>query len=566
MEQIEQMERGASNSRERPASPGALGRDFAPLGLPLVWWGLLVAVSLAVRPAVPIDETRYLSVAWEMWTSGNFLVPHLNGVPYPDKPPLLFWLIHAGWAMFGVADWWPRIVPGLAGLAAMLTTAALARELWPEDEHLPGRAATVLQGSLLSAVLVTVLLFDSLVMASAVLADLGLVRAARRGRARDWVLAGLGIGLGFLAKGPVILVPVLPVMLAGPWWAARLGDGGVRRRPWSSLRWYGGSLVAFVLGLAIIGAWALPAASAGGEEYGNAILFGQTAGRVVSSFAHQKPWWWYLPLLPLVLFPYSLCPSLLRGVSRLRAGEPESGVRFAVAKIVPALVVFSLISGKQPQYLSTLLPAAALLGARLMDSAAAPSRRQMLGPMSFPLVLAAALAVVPGFAGHGDLPSWLGEISPGTGVLLAGATVLTAVLVVRRPRLGHRALGTLSVAVVIAAYVAMAPVLHEPYNLEPVADYLHLAEERERPVAYLGDYHGQFHFLGRLRQSFTELGPGELAAWFAERPDGLVITHHDDPGRVDLSRAELVHGDRGKTLAIWSRGDLDAALRALAGS
>ena len=43
---------------------------------------------------MPVDETRYLAVAWDMWREGNFLVPHLNGEPYSHKPPLLFWLIH----------------------------------------------------------------------------------------------------------------------------------------------------------------------------------------------------------------------------------------------------------------------------------------------------------------------------------------------------------------------------------------------------------------------------------------------------------------------------------------
>lgn len=65
----------------------------------LLWTGLwlvLLAVSLATRPLMPIDETRYASVAWEMWLRGDFLVPYLNGVPYSHKPPLLFWLFHLG--------------------------------------------------------------------------------------------------------------------------------------------------------------------------------------------------------------------------------------------------------------------------------------------------------------------------------------------------------------------------------------------------------------------------------------------------------------------------------------
>ena len=57
----------------------------------------LIAVAVLTRPAMPIDETRYLAVAWEMWQSGDYLVPHTNGLPYSHKQPLLFWLINFGW-------------------------------------------------------------------------------------------------------------------------------------------------------------------------------------------------------------------------------------------------------------------------------------------------------------------------------------------------------------------------------------------------------------------------------------------------------------------------------------
>ena len=49
--------------------------------------GLLVGVGL-LRPLLPIDETRYASVAWEMWTRGDFLVPYRNGEPY--RPPMAY--------------------------------------------------------------------------------------------------------------------------------------------------------------------------------------------------------------------------------------------------------------------------------------------------------------------------------------------------------------------------------------------------------------------------------------------------------------------------------------------
>ena len=50
------------------------------------WWlltiggvSLLTLLSLALRPLFPVDETRYIAVAWEMWEQREFLVPHLNG-------------------------------------------------------------------------------------------------------------------------------------------------------------------------------------------------------------------------------------------------------------------------------------------------------------------------------------------------------------------------------------------------------------------------------------------------------------------------------------------------------
>ena len=85
----------------------------------LILWG---CVTLT-RPLLPIDETRCVSVAWEMWQSGNFLVPHLNGIPYSHKPPLLCWLILSGWKLFGVNEWWPRLLPPLFGLGCLFLTS-----------------------------------------------------------------------------------------------------------------------------------------------------------------------------------------------------------------------------------------------------------------------------------------------------------------------------------------------------------------------------------------------------------------------------------------------------------
>ncbi len=43
--------------------------------LPYVLTLLLGVTTIVSRPALPVDETRYLTVAWEMYRDGNWLVP-----------------------------------------------------------------------------------------------------------------------------------------------------------------------------------------------------------------------------------------------------------------------------------------------------------------------------------------------------------------------------------------------------------------------------------------------------------------------------------------------------------
>lgn len=109
-------------------------------------WAALVAVALWARPLLPVDETRYLSVAWEMWQRGDWLVPHLNGQPYHHKPPLLFWLIQLGWHVLGVSEVWGRLVAPLFGLANLGLTVALGRRLWPQRPEVAQAAPWLLLG------------------------------------------------------------------------------------------------------------------------------------------------------------------------------------------------------------------------------------------------------------------------------------------------------------------------------------------------------------------------------------------------------------------------------------
>jgi 4-amino-4-deoxy-L-arabinose transferase-like glycosyltransferase len=412
-----------------------------------VWlWGALVAVALALRPLLAVDETRYLSVAWEMWLRHDWLVPHLNGSPYPDKPPLLFWGILLGWRVFGVNEWWPRLLSPLAALVCVLLLARLARRLSPEA--VAGNAVPLLSG-LLWVTYTTLVLFDTLLTACVLLALLGVAEAALGRPVRGWLMYGIGVGLGVLAKGPVVLVHVLPVALLAPWWAV---SAPPHRR-----RWYAGLLAAVALGAAIGVVWALAAGARGGPAYREALLWEQTAGRISHAFAHRRPWWWYLPLLPLVLFPWTLWPALWRGLAELRRGPPRIAVRFALSCLLPGLVVLSLISGKQVHYLMPLLPVFAILAGTAVAGQRQPVALSLVSP---------GLLIVAHFAASG----------------LAGR-----------------------------------------YDLRPTAVLVEDAERAGRPIAFVGRYQGQLHFLGRLERPLDQVKRTDVRRWSAVHPGGLVV-------------------------------------------
>ncbi len=500
-------------------------------------WAVGVAAGLAARPAWPIDETRYLAVAWEMWERGNLLVPHLNGSTYSEKPPLLFWLIVAGWRLFGVSEWWARLVPSLFALASLLLTVRLARRLWPDRENVAHAAPLLLLGTLFWSFFSTVLLFDMLLVFFALVAVSGAVAAAR-GDGRGWITLSLGIALGILSKGPAILLPVLPVVLTAPAWSP-----GLR-----GTRWYPRAIAAILAGLALALAWAIPAARSGGPAYGNAILWGQTAGRLTRAFAHPRPVWWYVPYLPLLAFPWWLWPSAWK-----RPGDREirrdPGVRVCAIWAGAVFLAFSLISGKQVYYLLSLLPPVALLAARLLPaSETAPRRLQLVFLAAAYLLLAAVLAFARPFGAAMGLPRWLTTLPPASSLLpLAGAVALFLPPPRTRAALLER-VAAASVLTLAGLLWGVGRAAGSTYDVTPIARYLNRLESEGRPLAHAGRYHGEYQFAGRLRRPLEVLKPGDADGWLARHPEGYVVVYSNR--LVPRADDEMRRAFRGGTVVV----------------
>lgn len=494
----------------------ALAPALACIGLSLAF----LLVTLNVRGLFPVDETRYVAVAWEMWVRHDFLTPYLNGHIYGHKPPLLFWIFQLGWWIFGVSDWWPRIVPALFALGNLWVTYRIALRLWPDEPRIQHFAPLVLLALPLWMFFSTTVMFDMLLTFFVLLAMLCLLRAAE-GRRHSWLLCGLAIGFGVLTKGPVVLIYVLPAALSAPWWLRGVAPG---RPSWG--RWYAGILLSVLVATAIAFAWLIPNALHIGVDKAEAMYWHQTAGRVYDSFAHQRPWWWYGQFLPALLFPWFLWLPAWRAALGLRRGGLDRGLRLCLSWLVPGLLILSAVSGKQAHYLLPLAPACALVLSRLL--AANGDNCDLLDSWLIGIgfiLTGLALAAVPLLAREYQSTFWLQSISPWWGLVpvLIGATLIPSD---RQPVQTYSSKVPFAAFVTtLVAYVAVIGALVPLNNLRPISERLGSLQRSDIPIAHIGSNREKFEFLGRLSEPLQEITAAQAVHWATVHPNGYVVTY-----------------------------------------
>ena len=505
------------------------------LRAPLLAWGALALLLIFMHGPVPLYSTRTLAVAWEMWDRGSWLVPLFNGVPYSHKTPLLPWLIHAGWWVGGVNDIWPRLLMVLLGTTAIAQAGVLARRLYPSRPNLPALTAWAMAG-LWFFLLFSLQVMYELPLTVAVLGGL-LALCRRHGDAWVpwWPGLALAVGFGLLAKGPVALLHLGVPLLMARWWHPLARDDGKRFAT--------KALLATLAGIAMFALWLVPVLTLGDPEYREALLVTQTAGRIKDSFDHAEPWWWYAPMLMVLMAPWwwsrwwwAQVPESWR----------DADNRFAWCWLVGMVVVFSMISGKQPYYLLPEFAACALLLAKAADA------RPRLGIAAPILLLLAGIAILGARLFSGDIrqpfPSELLITMPVAGAVL----VLVGIALLRWRSLPAHAFGLL--LGMAAVYAAITPALRTRFDLSPTANVIGNAQREGHQVAYLGIYQLQFHFAGRLHEPLQVFDEGAAREWAARHPAQLLVVNTRDPWTTPGAQPVIQQQFRSRWIQVWRAG------------
>ncbi len=317
-------------------------------------------VGLSGRLLSGHDEARYAEVAREMLESGDWVTPRLSGIEHWHKPPVTCWAIAASFAAFGLNEFAARLPSALAAVASVIAVYGTGRMLFGRGAGLLG--AVVLASSLLFVLMGRLATPDMLLACWTCWAVYLLVRTFVHGDrpGTDALLRGLFIGLGFMTKGPVILLFVvapalLAVALTHRWRAFRAA------KPWLAV-------AAFcVIGLP----WFIVVCAQNPGLTGYFAGF-QTFERVASDVhGHSGSILYYVPVLllgfgPWIVFvPYAAVRAV--GSKAEPVEDAKARALLMLLLFVVPLVVLSVIGSKGLAYMLPALPAGALLVGRLLD-------------------------------------------------------------------------------------------------------------------------------------------------------------------------------------------------------
>ncbi len=495
---------------------------------------------LGARDLWAPDEPRYAQVAQEMLRDGHWWQPYVNGEPYRDKPPLVFWAAAAASLPVGhVTEWSARVPAVLAAFLTILLT-------WDLGRRTGGRGAALVASTVLATTWLVVwmarrLNLDLPLTAFATLAVWCGWRAGeaeRRGRAALWSLgAGAAAALGMMTKGPVVLLPVLAplvVLAAHPLRRAGRERGDLPR----AIAWG-------VLGCVVpLLAWLLPAHLVGGYDVVG-IVMQHVVRRAAHGLHHVREPWYYLETFPADFMPWTLLAlpaawaAWRRGVRR----SPVDGALLGWA-VIP-IVLLSIIVEKRNLYLLPLFPAWALLIGRwaavVPDDAPPRAFRIGLGTVAVAswllgIAAAAAAAVAP----HVDAARpYL--VVPGVRPALwrlavlagAGAVGMAVVAARRRGPIAERvALHAAAFAVTFAGVFSFLPALDPWKSAREVGDAIR-SSCAEAPLAvYPLVNAGGFAFYSGRSLEVLET-PEDLRRWVEASPrPACVVVYANHAGEL----------------------------------
>ncbi|MET0122552.1 MAG: glycosyltransferase family 39 protein, partial [Candidatus Thiodiazotropha sp. 6PLUC9] len=339
-------------------------------GLKLLW---LLTVLMAFfynlqgTPLFDIDEGAFAQATREMALRDDYLTLHLNGEPRHDKPILTYWLQALSVKVFGVTEFAFRLPSAIAATLWNLLIVIFTWRLTTPSIAL--KAGILMAGTLGTGIIGKAATADALLNLFLAGTLFSLYFNFTTRQTRYLLAAAFFTGLGFLTKGPIaLLIPGLVSLI----YSLSIG----KFQDWIRIIF---SPSAWLVFLSVGLPWYLINYLKEGSGFIEGFIGTHNIGRFTQAMeSHSGPWWYYLPMLLLMAFPFSY--TLLRPFLNVKNVITKPLNRFLIIWFLLVLVFFSLSATKLPHYILYGLTPLFILGAIHID------RETNLKPVFLPLL------------------------------------------------------------------------------------------------------------------------------------------------------------------------------------
>ena len=315
---------------------------------------MLWLATLAARPLFNPDEGRYAEIPREMLSGGDWVVPHLNGLAYVEKPPLQYWATALSYRLLGPSAFAARLYCALCALATLMLAGLTAGRLWSAQAG--WCTSAVLAGMFMFVVLGQLLTLDMSLTFYMTLSLAAFLLAQQAPELRWMLLAWAATACGVLTKGVVAAAIPAAVLIL---YTAYSRDFGPWRR--LQLKWGLPLFLALTVPWHVLAARRLP-------DFLEFFFVHEHLARYLTPIAdRQEPWWFFAGVFVAGTVPWTV-PALraLGGGWRRRAAPGTfDPILFLWIWVVFIGIFFSLSDSKLMPYILPAMPALALLiGAR----------------------------------------------------------------------------------------------------------------------------------------------------------------------------------------------------------
>jgi 4-amino-4-deoxy-L-arabinose transferase-like glycosyltransferase len=480
-------------------------------------WLILWLAGLGLRPLGEPDEARYAEVAREMLVSGDWLTPRLDGFNFFDKPVLHYWATGIFYALFGVHEWTARLWVALTGLLSVAAVGWASQRLYGACT---GWMAALVLGSMLlfvaGAHINTMDMGVAAFLAVAICLFLVAQFDPRAERQRVYLnlLGWASLALAVLSKGLIGLVFPAATLLVFMLW----------ERDWSILRrmTLGWGLLLLLL---IAAPWFI-AISIRHPDFFDYFFINEHFRRfLTNAYDRDRPWWFFIPVVLLGLFPWVVFLPLSR--SGWRSVCRGSSERFLLCWILVVFVFFSASHSKLPLYILPIFPALAMLIAARISSLTVRALAWRCLWISAVAVVIAAVAMTltlstRHLSQHTDMHPALVWLMRGLGAL-AIVSAICAFMLARRCR-PITVVSLLGFATLFVWQMLFAGVGSLANNLSaaPVAQLMLPNLRNDTEVFTVHAYQRGLSFYLRRLVTVVDEDPDDILAGASSRPAGYV--------------------------------------------